>query len=247
MLSNTILKHINALKIKKYRNKYSEFIAEGEKIISELIQEGLTLKYLFSTEKIASHFVQKYKVSSELLTICSTVEMNKLSTLQHHYECLAVFAIPNPNFEPESSSWILALDDIQDPGNMGTIIRSCDWFGIKTILCSLGCVDAYNPKVIQASMASIGRVQVLEMDLEDFIRKSYLPVYGAVLDGSNFSTISFAKKGIILIGNEGHGIHTNLLELITQPITIPRIGKAESLNAAIATTLILEKATFYEK
>ena len=153
----------------------------------------------------------------------------------------AVFKIPEYKLTVSSDEWILLLDDIQDPGNMGTIIRNCDWFGIRKIICSDGCVDAFNPKVVQASMASVGRVQIIEVNLNEIIENYQLPVYGAVLNGKNYHEQSFSEKGFILIGNEGHGIHENLIQKITNPITIPRKGKAESLNAAIATALILDK------
>jgi TrmH family RNA methyltransferase len=126
---------------------------------------------------------------------------------------------------------------------MGTIIRTADWFGIPTILCSDGCVDAYNPKVVQASMASIGRVAVLETDIREYLRSHQnIPVYGAVLDGKSYTEQDFQNKGILLIGNEGHGIHPDTAKYIQFPITIPRKGKAESLNAAIAAALICAKA-----
>ena len=182
MLSQALVKHINSLKIKKYRNKYSEFIAEGEKIITELITEGLILKQLTATNEAATGFLDSLQATnnSAKLIIVQDQELKKITALQHHHGALAVFAIPDSAFKPDESNWILALDDIQDPGNMGTIIRTCDWFGIKHIVCSEGCVDIYNPKVVQASMASIGRVNVIETSLADFFSKSGWEVYGAV-------------------------------------------------------------------
>jgi TrmH family RNA methyltransferase len=233
MISQLEIKHINALKIKKYRAKNSEFIAEGDKIIKELIDEGLEVVNIYT--------INNKIFNAEHCKIVSDTVLNKITALKNHHQSLAVFKIPQNNFAINNNEWILMLDDIQDPGNMGTIIRNCDWFGIKKIICSDGCVDAYNPKVVQASMASIGRVQTIEADLNDVIQQYKFPVYGAVLHGNNYHQQDFTQKGFILIGNEGHGISETLLQKITFPITIPRKGKAESLNAAIATALILDK------
>ncbi|MFN8295845.1 MAG: RNA methyltransferase [Chitinophagales bacterium] len=232
MLSQLDIKRINALKIKKYRTKYSEFIAEGDKIIKELIDEGLEVVHIYAVNDVFNH--ERCKVVTEK-------ELNKITALQSHHNSLAVFKLPAKKMQISTDEWILLLDDIQDPGNMGTIIRTCDWFGINKIICSDGCVDVYNPKVVQATMASVGRIQVTEADLEKIISENNLPVYGAVLNGKNYHEQSFTKKGFILIGNEGHGINKDLQNKITFPITIPKTGKAESLNAAIATALILDK------
>lgn len=233
MLSQLDIKRINALKIKKYRTKYSEFIAEGDKIIKELIDKGIEVVNIYT--------IHNDTFNGNPVKIVSGDALNKISALQHHYNSLAVFKIPDSQFEVSDDEWVVLLDDIQDPGNMGTIIRTCDWFGIQKIICSDGCVDAYNPKVVQASMASIGSIQILEADLATTIATNTLPVYGAVLNGKNYHEQDFTKKGFILIGNEGHGINKKLQEKITYPITIPKKGKAESLNAAIATALILDK------
>ncbi len=232
MLSQSEIKRINALKIKKYRTKYSEFIAEGDKVIKELIEDGLEIVHIYAVNEVIKH---------ERCEIIAEKELNKITALQHHHNSLAVFKLPTLEIQIKNDEWILLLDDIQDPGNMGTIIRTCDWFGIKKIICSDGCVDAYNPKVVQASMASVGRIQIMEANLEKIISEYKLPVYGAVLNGKNYREQDFLEKGFILIGNEGHGINKILQEKITFPITIPKKGKAESLNAAIATALILDK------
>lgn len=233
MLSQPEIKHINSLKIKKYRKKYLQFIAEGDKIIKELIDKGIEVVNIYT--------IHNDTFNGNPVKIVSGDALNKISALQHHYNSLAVFKIPYSQFEVSDDEWVVLLDDIQDPGNMGTIIRTCDWFGIQKIICSDGCVDAYNPKVVQASMASIGSIQILEADLATTIATNTLPVYGAVLNGKNYHEQDFTKKGFILIGNEGHGINKKLQEKITYPITIPKKGKAESLNAAIATALILDK------
>ncbi|MBK9328049.1 MAG: RNA methyltransferase [Sphingobacteriales bacterium] len=234
MLSQPEIKHINALKIKKYRHKYSEFIAEGDKIIKELIDEGLEVVNIYTLQN-------NFSLNDRRIKIVNEPDLKKITALTQPHQSLAVFKIPTHKMTVQKNEWVLLLDDIQDPGNMGTIIRTCDWFGIHKIICSNGCVDAFNPKVVQASMASVGRVQIIENDLEKIIAEHKLPVYGAVLDGKNYHSQDFSQKGAILIGNEGHGIREDLLSKITFPITIPKNGKAESLNAAIATALILDK------
>ena len=233
MLSQQEIKLINALKIKKYRTKYSQFIAEGDKIIKELIDKGMEVVHIYSTHPEEFNVKEIKKVSE--------ADLKKVTALQHPNHSLAVFSIPTATFNIDDKEWIVVLDDIQDPGNMGTIIRTCDWFGVKKIICSEGCVDAYNPKVVQASMASIASVQIQEINLEEILMDSKLPIYGAVLNGSDYRQKSFKQKGFILIGNEGHGIRQSLQEKINYPITIPKKGSAESLNAAIATALILDK------
>lgn len=232
MLSKTVIKSINALKVKKYRKKYSEFVAEGDKIIKELIQAGLEVVHIFAIDDTIEH---------PLLQRITLAELQKITSLQNPSNSLAVFQLKENELKITNKEWIVLLDDIQDPGNMGTIIRTCDWFGIHKIICSQGCVDAWNPKVVQASMASIGRVQIWEKDLSSIIDTYKLPVYGAVFDGINYRSQSYKEKGFILIGNEGHGIDATLQQKITYPITIPKVGEAESLNAAIATALILDK------
>ena len=241
MLSVAKIKYIHSLKVKKYRKKYSEFIAEGRKVIKELTNEGLTLKELYVLDDVANDWNDQL---SRQASIISEQEMKRISNLTHPSEALAIFSIPQQDFQSISpEEWIIVLDDIQDPGNMGTIIRTADWFGIPTVICSEGCVDAYNPKVVQSSMASIGRVKILETDIRKFMGQHRdVPVYGAVLDGKNYLEQNFSKKGILLIGNEGHGIHPEVAAYIQHPVTIPRKGKAESLNAAIALALICAKA-----
>ena len=139
------------------------------------------------------------------------------------------------------NQWTLMLDDIQDPGNFGTIIRIADWFGIKNIICSNGTADLYNPKVIQSTMGSFTHVNIFYKDLKSFLQNNVIAVYGAVLNGTNIFSVNKNKEGIVLIGNEGKGINKELQQFINQPVTIPKIGNAESLNAAIATGIIISQ------
>lgn len=241
MLSAAKIKYIHSLKVKKYRKKYAEFVAEGRKVIRELAEAGLPLKALYIREDLIGNWPVDLFRRATLVTEADLKEITNLATPS---EALAIFGIPDaPATLLPAGAWVLALDDIQDPGNMGTIIRTADWFGIRHILCSDGCVDAYNPKVVQASMASVGRVQITETDLARcFAAHPNIPVYGAVFDGKPYQEQDFSRKGVLLIGNEGHGINPELQQYIQFPVTIPRIGQAESLNAAIACALISARA-----
>jgi TrmH family RNA methyltransferase len=240
MLSQNEIKYINALKIKKYRLKYCEFIAEGPKLIKDLIQQGLQVKQIYINNTLNDNFFSSYKDTK----IVPDGDLNKITSLKSAYQAIAIFKIPVfGNLQNLNQEWILALDEIQDPGNMGTIIRTADWFGIKRILLSKGCVDPFSPKVVQASMGSIGRVQLVETDLlTEFQKINDLPIYGGVLNGKAIEKESFSRKGIILIGNEGNGISEALIPYISNPVTITKIGKAESLNAAISMAIICSKA-----
>lgn len=237
MLSTKEVKHINSLKIKKYRIKYSEFIAEGKKVIIELIQNGLICKKIYTLEPEKYEFLTD--TSIQLITLS---ELKKISNQANPSSALAIFEIPKATEITNHKDWIIALDSIQDPGNLGTIIRVADWFGIKHIVCSEDCVDAYNPKTVQASMASLASVNIMETDLISFFESNKnWQVYAAMLQGKNIQTQAFPQNGILLIGNEGKGISEKLTQYIHQPITIPKFGQAESLNAAMATSIIIAK------
>lgn len=240
MLSQNEIKYINALKIKKYRYKYGEFIAEGPKLIKDLIQEGLQVKQIFTDDTFIDDFFHTNSYTKKV----PEGDLKKVTSLKNPYHALAIFKFPVVNpFTINGSEWILALDEIQDPGNLGTIIRTADWFGINKILLSHGCVDPFSPKVVQASMGSIGRIRLEVADLLSIFQTNLnIPIYGGVLDGKSIEAEKFAKKGIILIGNEGNGIAESLLPHITHPVTITKIGKAESLNAAISMAIICAKA-----
>jgi TrmH family RNA methyltransferase len=168
-------------------------------------------------------------------------ELRKLSFLQHPQQVLAVFYMPRLNEIPEPQGLCLALDGVQDPGNLGTIIRIADWFGIETIYCSQDTADAWNPKVVQATMGSIARVNIVYTQLKELLKKSSLPIYGTLLDGENVYSKNLSADGIIVMGNEGNGISADVREIVTEKLLIPsyRNGDtAESLNVAIATAII---------
>lgn len=238
MLSKNQIKLITSLTQKKYRKQHQLFIAEGKKVIEELLQSNFELESLFVTNDKIFTSVPKDKINA--ITIS---EIKKISVLATANDCLALFKIPVER-EMTLKGLVLALDDIRDPGNLGTIIRLCDWFGIETLLCSDETVDVYNPKVVQATMGSISRVNVVYTNLEKALKKTSLPILGTFMDGENIYKKELPKEGIIVMGNEANGISPEIENLVTQKIAIPRFGKlqqTESLNVATATAIILSE------
>jgi TrmH family RNA methyltransferase len=237
MLSKNQIKLITSLQQKKYRKQEQLFFAEGVKVVQELLQSNFELQDLFTTKQ---DFIS---VSKTKVHAISDAELKKISALATPNSCLAVFKIPKDK-EMKESGLILALDDVRDPGNLGTIIRLCDWFGIETLFCSDETVDIYNPKVVQATMGSISRVNVVYGDLENFLVKTKLTVFGTFMDGKNIYQESLPKEGIIVMGNEANGISEAVEKLVTDRIAIPRFGDlqiTESLNVATATAIILSE------
>lgn len=235
MISNSQTKLITSLKQKKYRDKESLFVAEGPKVIQELLDEGLKLRWLFTTQPINNF-------KGNLVEI-TPAELKKISFLKTPNTSLAVFEIPTIK-PPKTSGLVVALDALRDPGNLGTIIRLCDWFGVEQLLCSEDTVDCYNPKVVQASMGSLARVQINYVPLSEFLNKSNLPVYGGFMDGSNIYTESLPNDVVLVLGNEANGISEVISNIVTNRISIPRFGsiqKTESLNVATATAILLSE------
>lgn len=213
-------------------------MAEGYKSVSEFIEAGYQIETVYHTVSADAklHNLSK-KINFQEIT---EAELQKISGLTTPQQVLAVVHLPEwPKLSPEAlkNKFSLVLDGIQDPGNLGTIIRTADWFGISQIICSEDTVDAYNPKVVQATMGSLARIKIYYTDLETLLPALNLPMFGAMLDGDNIYTADFGSEGLILMGNEGNGIRPNIQPLITQAITIPRVGEAESLNVSIATAL----------
>jgi TrmH family RNA methyltransferase len=238
MLVKSQVKYIQSLSQKKLRDEENVFVAEGPKIINELLQSGnIRAQQIFATKEWITH----KGLDPAILVELSNSELERISFQQAPNQVLGVFAKPVfPNTIPWNNSISLMLDTIQDPGNMGTIMRCADWFGIKRIVCSRDCADVFNPKVVQSSMGSIARVQVFYEDLSAFLKEhNNVPVYAATLDGKDLYSYSGIQGGIVLIGNESKGIQEELLEKSRYRITIPRKGEAESLNAAVATGIIL--------
>lgn len=239
MLSKNELKYIQSLCQKKQRQEERLFLVEGAKLVEELLQTGLNVRKIYALPVWAekhSHLPQLTEITEE--------ELEKISNLQTPNQVLALVEQPAPAAEPVLANQLtLVLDTIQDPGNLGTIIRIADWFGIYQVVASMDTVELYNPKVIQSTMGSYARVQVCYRPLADFLSAATVPVYGALLNGQNMYEVAPLKEGILLIGNESKGIQADLLTFVSHPITIPRIGGAESLNAAVAAGIIISHLT----
>ena len=229
MISKNQIKFVRQLEQKKYRKKEGLFVAEGPKVVGDLLRAGFKAHTIFATSEWESQGQTFQEVSDE--------ELRRVSFLQHPQRVLALFFIPTESI-PSVSSLSLALDDVQDPGNLGTIIRIADWFGIDTIYCSENTADAWSPKVVQATMGSIARVNIIYTDLQELISKAQVPVYGTLLDGQDIYTQELSKEGIIVMGNEGNGISAPIRKLINRKLLIPQFHEGpESLNVAIATAI----------
>jgi len=234
MISKNEVKYIQSLFLKKNRDAGHVFIAETPKLVDELLQSDFKVLKIYTTKPVSL-----YNQSAELINI-TEAELERISKLQTPHEMLAV--IQQKHTMPATihrQQMTLVLDGIQDPGNMGTIIRTADWFGITNIIASNDTVDVYNPKVVQATMGSIARVNVSYASIADVLTTVDVPVFGALLSGESIYEITKPNEGVLVIGNEAKGIRENVLPFVTRPVTIPRIGKAESLNAAVAAGIIL--------
>ena len=235
LVSKSQIKLITSLQQKKYRNKLELFVAEGPKVINELITAKLQLHSLYST--VDGLF------KNENVQVISEKELSKISSLKNANNSLAVFKIPNKKSYVENGITVV-LDSIQDPGNLGTIIRLCDWFDVTNLICSLNTVDCFNPKVIQATMGSIVRVNIMYTDIEEFLTKSKFPIYIGAMNGANIYKEKLPDKAIIVVGNEANGVSTKIMDLANNKITIPQFGvnqETESLNVATATAILLSE------
>lgn len=252
MLSKTIVKYIQSLAHKKVRDEHGVFIAEGPKVVAELLHSNkFPCKFICGLQSwMDDNAALLRNISAEDKIEINESELERISLLQTPNKVVAVFykketELTSPDSYRDKNNFSLMLDEIQDPGNLGTIIRTADWFGIKNIICSNECADCYNPKVVQASMGSLSRVNIIYTQLEEFIHKNKgISIYAATLAGKPLSSFNKLKEGIILIGNESKGVKENLLKLAAGQITIPRTGKAESLNAAVATGIILSHISY---
>lgn len=236
MLPKRQIKIITSLHQKKCRKREGLFVAEGRKVIHELLNSSFELEMIYTTN--ADLFSEETKV-----TVITEAELKKISFLKTPNVALAIFKI-DESFVKKTSDLIVALDDVRDPGNLGTIIRLCDWFGVTKLVCSKTTVDCYNPKVVQATMGSLARVAVVYTDLETYLDETNLPIYGAFMDGENVYTSSLSQKAILVMGNEANGISEAVQGKITASISIPRFGtlqETESLNVATATAVLLSE------
>ena len=240
MLSKSQIKIITSLKQKKYRNKYGLFVVEGKKSVLEFLNSTQTkfeLADLFYTEEFSELNINNSFKISEL-------ELKKISFLKTPNQVLAVFKISKDLKPIIENGLVLALDNIKDPGNLGTIIRLCDWFGVSQLVCSLETVDCYNEKVIQASMGSLTRVSIVYTDLSQYLENSKLPIFATVMSGKNIYQEKLPKNAVLVMGNEANGISENSLQRTQNKISIPKFGElqqTESLNVATATAIFLSE------
>ncbi len=245
MLSKNKIKLIQSLNRKKERDESGLFLVEGNKMVEEALRSEYPIETLVCTAQFADQHPEIRSKAKEVIE-ADRDSIQKASLLQNPQEALAIVMQPELN-TPElnlNTELCLALDFIQDPGNLGTILRIADWFGINTVICSENTVDVFNPKVVQASMGAIFRIKTTYTNLENFLleaSKSQIPVYGTFMDGNNIYTESLTKNGIIVLGNEGNGISESTSRLVTRRIAIPTFStnpnKAESLNVAIAASI----------
>ncbi|NAS14063.1 RNA methyltransferase [Poritiphilus flavus] len=236
MVVKSQTKLIKNLQQKKYRNVHGLFVVEGIKTVNELLDSS------FKAYKVFAINPELFGQKTDKLEKISAGELRKLSNLKTPNEVLGVFEIP-PAKPLNFDQWIVALDTVQDPGNLGTIIRLCDWFGITQLLCSKETVDCYNPKVLQATMGSISRVNVVYEDLSEIFGDTHLPVYGTFMNGHSVYEEKWPEAGILLLGNEANGISSGLHSFIHKKIGIPQFGEntAESLNVATAAAIFMNE------
>ena len=253
MISKNQIKYVRQLEQKKFRKQEGLFIAEGHKVVGDLLRAGYIPKMLFATEKWLHENRLLVLTTAVTPTTVTDDELRRISLQQHPQQVLALFPIPPLNSTLGSAAWLvqeflilnslaLALDGVQDPGNLGTIIRIADWFGISTIICSDDTVDAWNPKVVQATMGSLARVNIIYTNLPEFLDTlpPDYPVYGTLLDGENIYTQPLTKEGLIVMGNEGNGISEAVRQRVNRRLLIPDFhdgDTADSLNVAIATAI----------
>jgi RNA methyltransferase, TrmH family len=241
MLSKNQIKYIKSLQQKKFRIENQAFVVEGAKSVLEVLHSDFELEFLYATEdfyKESQAILDKQPIKAEIVKDTDLEQAGSFST--NNAALAIVKTKANHEILVGNHEYALVLDDIRDPGNLGTIIRIADWYGIEKIICSKDTVDFYNPKVISATMGSFTRVKIFYTDLVNFLQKNTLPIYGALLDGENIHQTHFEKAGLIVIGNEANGISEAVEKLVSKRITIPRFGQAESLNAGIATAIICD-------
>lgn len=244
MLSNKRKKELISLKQKKFRQRYGQFLVEGEKSVSELLSSDYTINEILVTNQ----FLEKsnLKTDNSKTLIISEKDMKSISTLDTPPGIIAVSNFKDNSFNPKNLEHkiTLMLDDISDPGNLGTIIRIADWYGIENIICSENTVDLYNPKTINSTMGSFARVKLFYINLDVFLNETKIKKIACVMNGTSIETIKKQSEALIIIGNESKGLKKQLIEKSDFKITIPRKGKAESLNAAIATAIVCQKIVF---
>jgi TrmH family RNA methyltransferase len=236
MINNSELKYIQSFAHKKHWAEESTFIVEGPKMVQELLRSNWTIKKIYAT----SDWIQGQGVLPVPVIEVDQIMLERMSQMQTPHQVIALAEKETFLKQwPFDETFSLLLDGIQDPGNLGTIIRTADWFGVKQIFVSEDTAGFYNPKVLQSTMGSCFRVRVESVNLETIVKATALPVYGALLDGASMYESVIASTGFLIIGNESKGISNQLTKYITHPIKIPKYGHAESLNASVATGIIL--------
>ncbi len=235
MVVKSQIKFIKSLQQKKNRIQYKMFVAEGVKLVRELLDSDFEVEEIYTTDLGLVRGTDKIQHISE-------GDLQKMSGLKSPNKILAVFHFPVEK-QIKVTDWVVVLDDVRDPGNLGTIIRLCDWFGIDQLVCSQNTVDCFNPKTLQATMGSVARVNMVYTDLADFLKNTSLPIYGAFMDGNTVYKEEFPDRGILVMGNEANGVSAGVEALITKKIAIPQFGKSntESLNVATATAILLNE------
>ena len=236
-ISKNQIKLITSLSQKKYRQKHKLFIAEGVKVVGEFLASSFELETLFCVDGLDS------EVSDQKIVRISENDLKKISSLKTPNKMLGLFRIPTQKPQ-KNSNLIMALDAVNDPGNLGTIIRLCDWFGVDQIICSNDTVDSFNQKVVQASMGSLTRVSIHYLDLANYLTNTNLPAFIADMDGVNVYNTQLPKEGILVMGNEANGVCEEIKQLVTTKIAIPRFGaiqETESLNVATASAILLSE------
>lgn len=236
MVVKSQIKFIKSLQQKKYRIEHSMFVVEGIKMVNELIRSQFKPFLIVATDR------SLLDIEADFITTISESDLKKISNLKNPNRALGVFYSPKPE-QIDFKDWIVVLDDIRDPGNLGTIMRLCDWYSIQHLVCSKNTVDYLNPKVLQATMGSIARVNINYVDLVSFLEEAELPIYGAFMDGRTVYGQAFESAGILVMGNEANGISKDIEKLIQSKISIPQFGQqtAESLNVATATAVLLNE------
>lgn len=239
MLSKTQSKYIRSLALLKFRKENKCFIAEGEKIAGEWLESAEKIQiiagledYLNENKKLLAQHP-----GASIITV-SEEELKSISSLQTPNKVLLVVSDATMASLEDIDDWCIALDGVRDPGNMGTILRIADWFGIQHVVCAPDCVDAWSPKVVQAAMGAHLRVKIYETELTAFVKNSRLPALAATLGGDNVYDFKKIEKGILIIGNEAKGVHQELIDLCAHKLTIPRTGGAESLNAGVSAGIL---------
>lgn len=246
MFTKTHAKYIQSLHDKKLRTEYGVFFAEGPKVVADLLHSGIfTCTLLAATD----HWLQNNqgwlsKVSIGEVFAIKDFELEKISALSQPNQVLAVFEQLRPHAQFDTKGQItLLLDGLQDPGNMGTILRTADWFGVANMVCTPHCADIYNPKVVQGTMGSLGRVNVLYTEALPWLQQQQVPIYATALEGRPLREYNPITEGVIIIGNESKGVSPGLLQMANHMVHIPGKGRAESLNAAVALGIVLAQLT----